>query len=328
MRFMAVSLPRFLVAATKRDRVRAAYVAWQLHAVWQVRKAIARSHRGAIVHHLTFATDNLPTFEWLVGRGVLRVFGPAGSSSIQADGSLLTRVATKLRLRVARMNLQGVELGLAQNENVADQWSRWGVPHRIEPNILLDRDEIEQARQSVGGRDSSLLLSVGRLISRKRFDHSIRVLAELPEFVRLRIVGGGPLAGELHDLARELGVSDRVELVGKQDRFETLRLMAEGAVLLHPSKREGAPWVIGEAQALGLTPVVYPDSGADSIVRIARLGIVAEGTRLEDLVESTRSAISSGIQPATDRWFADRVPEMLAATYELIERRADARLPV
>jgi glycosyltransferase involved in cell wall biosynthesis len=63
------------------------------------------------------------------------------------------------------------------------------------------------------------LLTVGRVEPRKGFDTAVRALPDLPQ-ARLRIVGAGDDRHrvDLLALADELGVSDRIEMVGGVDR--------------------------------------------------------------------------------------------------------------
>jgi glycosyltransferase involved in cell wall biosynthesis len=77
----------------------------------------------------------------------------------------------------------------------------------------------------------------------------------------LAVAGAGPDQTRLMRIALRIGVEDRVEFLGAVSRPEILRLMSEEAdVLLFPSLREDAGWVVAEAAACGL-PVVSLDGG-------------------------------------------------------------------
>ena len=71
-------------------------------------------------------------------------------------------------------------------------------------------------RQSAGRTDDEgfHLVAVGRLVKRKGFSFLIEAVSRLPEHVKLRLVGDGPLDAELRALAREKGVENRVEFLG------------------------------------------------------------------------------------------------------------------
>lgn len=121
----------------------------------------------------------------------------------------------------------------------------------------------------------SLVASIGALIARKGHDLTIRAVASLPG-VQLRIAGEGPERARLERLIAELGVGDRVELLGSIPHAELPALLAAADVLALPSSSEGLANAWVEALASG-TPVVTCDVGGarDVIDRPAAGRIVA-----------------------------------------------------
>lgn len=109
-------------------------------------------------------------------------------------------------------------------------------------------------------RGAYQLISVGRLVSRKGFDHLVRAMKELPEDVGLWIVGDGPLAAELEELARSEGVEKRVSLLGYRTREQIHALLREADCYVLSSLHEGLGIVVQEAMEAGL-PVVATDNG-------------------------------------------------------------------
>jgi teichuronic acid biosynthesis glycosyltransferase TuaC len=109
------------------------------------------------------------------------------------------------------------------------------------------------------GVSGSLLLSVGALIPRKNHDLAIRALVGLPG-VTLMIAGKGPEQGRLEALAREIGVADRVRLLGPQphEALPALAAAADVGVLVSASEGLANAWV--ESLACG-TPLVLSDVG-------------------------------------------------------------------
>jgi glycosyltransferase involved in cell wall biosynthesis len=101
------------------------------------------------------------------------------------------------------------------------------------------------------------VITVGRLVEQKGIDVLLaawaKVSAALPNW-RLALVGGGPLAGELKEQARKLGVDDSIDWIGHvSDPFPLLR----GAKLFVMTSRfEGTPNALLEAMACGLPAVV------------------------------------------------------------------------
>jgi glycosyltransferase involved in cell wall biosynthesis len=94
-----------------------------------------------------------------------------------------------------------------------------------------------------------LVVCVGRLCPQKGQDLLIRALALLgDDATRLVLVGDGPDRNALGQLARQLGVADRVHLAGRQDPGPYYRAADVVAV---PSRWEGLSLVLLEALSCG-----------------------------------------------------------------------------
>ena len=114
-----------------------------------------------------------------------------------------------------------------------------------------------------GGR--CRLLFVGRLVPIKGIDVLLAALARLGEGFELTIAGDGPEREPLERRAAELGVADRVSLVGEVRALFRDTLLAGADVVVVPSieiagRTEGMPVTVLEAIAAG-TPVVVSATG-------------------------------------------------------------------
>jgi glycosyltransferase involved in cell wall biosynthesis len=142
--------------------------------------------------------------------------------------------------------------------------------------------------------------AVGRLTDQKHLDALVRALAATSQ-MHLSLVGDGPERGALERLARDLGVSDRLEITGwiddARDRLPGLDVLAL------PSRWEGMPLAILEAMHAGI-PVVAADVGS-----VAEA--VADG--------ETGFVVAPGDQPALQ----ERL-ERLGASPDLRRRLGDA----
>ena len=69
---------------------------------------------------------------------------------------------------------------------------------------------------------------------------------------RLTIIGAGPLEGQLHTIANELGIRDRVVFLKPMPYAELPRYYAEADILLHTSLSEGQSEVVTEAMTSGV----------------------------------------------------------------------------
>jgi len=107
------------------------------------------------------------------------------------------------------------------------------------------------------------IVQAGRLVAKKGMLSGLAAFAEFSStFPRatLTIAGEGPLHGDLVARAEELGIADRVHLVGFLSQRDLGRLFASSHIYLHPSETaagdiEGVPNALLEAMAHGL-PVV------------------------------------------------------------------------
>lgn len=114
-------------------------------------------------------------------------------------------------------------------------------------------------------REPGLIVSVGRLVPKKGFDVLIRALAKIAhEPWRCVIAGDGPERPRLESLRDELGLRDRVELLGavSNDRVRSLlsraSLFALACRIDEEGDRDGIPVVLMEAMSFGL-PVIAGD---------------------------------------------------------------------
>lgn len=115
---------------------------------------------------------------------------------------------------------------------------------------------------------SFTILSVGRFVSLKGFEMTIRSFSEFmgmvdPEsrkMIRLTLVGKGPLRSNLNQLIDSLSLGDHVEILEWIPQDELFRLYETASVFFFPSF-EGAGMVIPEAMSYGLPILTYDNYG-------------------------------------------------------------------
>lgn len=112
-----------------------------------------------------------------------------------------------------------------------------------------------------GERDPDLLLYLGRVKKYKGLDVLIRTVALLKDRfprVRLEVAGSGDDVPRLTEVARSLGVADRVKFLGRVSEAEKIALYRRSMVALNSSLKEG--WGLTSIEANGCgTPVVASD---------------------------------------------------------------------
>lgn len=142
-------------------------------------------------------------------------------------------------------------------------------------DLRMFRSDVEP--EDTGGKRR--ILAVGRLVARKGMDLAVNALSQLVEQgyddVELHIVGGGsaadlsgdPEAMRLRDVARELGVADRVILRGQVPRGDMPAVFRSASLVACTPWYEPFGIVPLEAMACGV-PVVAAKVGglADTVV--------------------------------------------------------------
>ena len=340
---IGLDMPKFLKFLKDPRLTRLEYILWWMLAR-RVFQRLEKERHLVLAHHVTFATEIFPTPITAVSKAVYKVWGPVGSAGDPAvyqvrplmRGIRSQRVGQAFRDLIAAIPARHfgrrVHLVLAQNEAVAEMFKRKRVPARVFPNVVLKPElqgAIDQARsrQVLRGEDSPLkILSVGHLIPRKRFDLGLALLTEeCLAGARYELLGR-PLEGVRDDLprrARELGVADRVCFGGKLSRDQVLAAMANSDVLLHPSGREGASGVIGEATAVGIPVVCFANTGAASVLEASgSSGVIVQAKvdlSLTELAGAVLRAASMERRPSLE-WTEDRFRSMCAELYDAAVR--------
>jgi len=112
-------------------------------------------------------------------------------------------------------------------------------------------------------------VQAGRLIEKKGLPVTLRAFSTFSKQhpnATLTIAGEGPLLTELQNLARELGVTDRVSFTGFVSQEQLREIYYRSHIFLHPSQtggdgnQEGIPNSMLEAMATGL-PVFATEHG-------------------------------------------------------------------
>lgn len=121
------------------------------------------------------------------------------------------------------------------------------------------------------------------------------LLGDLPE-VRLRLVGFGDALPGYLELARELGVADRVEAVGALGGNALVEAMQQAAVMVLASTTDAecAGTVLMEGMACA-TPIVASDVGSLAyVVRDGVAGTIVEPSNPEALAKACRTVLGDG----------------------------------
>lgn len=186
-----------------------------------------------------------------------------------------TAIVDRLLARDARFRFVSSKL--------RDQFVRATMPQIVERSVVAPcpidvggAPSRAEARKRFGiPADEKIAVIVGRLVAAKRPREALEIALERnPD--RVVVVGDGPLRGAMD-------TDSRVVTVGAKAHADTLAWISAADYLVSASRLEGAPTVIREARALGVS-VVAAECG--DLAEWARadpgIEIVASGSRTAD----------------------------------------------
>lgn len=158
------------------------------------------------------------------------------------------------------------------------------------------------------------VLAVGRCVAQKGFDLLLAawqtVAMRVPD-ARLRIVGDGPLQASLKQQAAQLGITDRIDWVAPTEHIE--RHYRKAAVFVLPSRYEGMPLVLLEAQALGVPAVAFDcPTGPREIIETGVTGLVVPALDVSALADALQVLLT---QPALRQRMAKAAIERSRARF-------------
>ncbi|MBW2424801.1 MAG: glycosyltransferase family 4 protein [Deltaproteobacteria bacterium] len=204
----------------------------------------------ALCHHL-FGSAAFRQVAWPIAAAVL--LSELGLARAYRD-SLFVTISESSRDDLVRRGIPGDHIRVSH-------------PGIIAPTLRADADGSRPCR----------IAYVGRLEAYKGIDVLLRAAAMLvPRFPELEVVviGRGREASRLEQLARELGLTERVRFTGFIEDAARDALLAETRACAFPSEKEGWGLSVIEANALA-TPVVASDApGLRDSIRHEETGLL------------------------------------------------------
>jgi L-malate glycosyltransferase len=160
---------------------------------------------------------------------------------------------------------------------------RAGVPEKRLKTVFNGVD-VEGIRNATVTHEESDIIFAGRLVEHKNVDMLIKAIDLLRQripSVKCVIIGDGPEKNRLENLATELNVKENVSFLGflAEDK-DVIGYIKSSKIFVLPSKREGLPNTILEANSCGIPVIIVNENnnaGVD-VVTNGKNGFIVEPT--------------------------------------------------
>lgn len=171
------------------------------------------------------------------------------------------------------------------------------VHHGIDLHRFPPPQQSPSRRDGQDPNDPVRLLTVGRAVEKKGLDTLITALAGLPNTLSWRWthIGGGVLSDQLRSQVAELGLGERVEMLGSKPQEFILNTYRESDLFVLPCRiakdgdRDGLPNVLVEAQSQALPCISSPISGIVELIDDGVNGLLTppnDSDRLREAIET------------------------------------------
>jgi glycosyltransferase involved in cell wall biosynthesis len=165
----------------------------------------------------------------------------------------------------------------------------------IYPGINLEEIGVKEVRSYDGEKIE--IAYVGRLFWPKGITYAIEALNILvnemgEKNTKLHVMGDGPLRGWIIKYVKKHKLAKNIKIYGKVSRDFVMRTLSNSRVLIHPSLYEGCPYVLLEANALGLPVVTFDFAWSREFVTNSLNGFRSPPFNVHKLAENVLKATS------------------------------------
>jgi glycogen(starch) synthase len=174
-----------------------------------------------------------------------------------------------------------------------DAQKRFGLDMR-RAHVIFNGVDDEVPSESIVPPFDRYVLGLGRVVRKKGFDLLVDAFATLaPEQpdVGLVIAGDGPEREPLRRPVVELGLGQRVHLLGRLERYEVAAVMRGAEVFVMPSRIEPFGIVALEAWRAGVPVIVTPHGGPPEFVEDGVSGLIADPFNSSELASAMRTLL-------------------------------------
>lgn len=184
--------------------------------------------------------------------------------------------------------------------NYVGRTYKWGYFPEVKRYDVAELMEKKQAAVSVGEEHSRIsILWAGRLIGWKHPEAAVQLAASLKEkgySFRMSMIGNGEMEMQLHDMIREKGLEDCVEMLGAMPPEEVRRHMEKADIYLFTSDfNEGWGAVLNESMNSGCAVVASHAIGSvPFLIKNGENGLIYENGNQLDLEKQVLRLLEDG----------------------------------
>lgn len=193
-------------------------------------------------------------------------------------------------------------------------WLKRELPGE-ESRVIVVPNAIDVAGALVSDRREKLIVTAGRLVPAKQFEHVVHAFARTREDHpgwQLRVYGDGPSRSSLQTVIRRHGLETSVSLPGVVPDLPTA--LAQASVFALASRSEAFSLVVAEAQAAGVPVVSYDTQvGPRDILTVTGGGIIVPmnsrsglAAGMDYFMSSTEARDQYGERGREGSWTYDR----------------------
>ncbi|MEK7135489.1 MAG: glycosyltransferase family 4 protein [Patescibacteria group bacterium] len=176
-----------------------------------------------------------------------------------------------------RLALNRTEILTAISTYLLDRARKLG--YKGESHVIpngVDVEKFGNVQNSILHKEGITLITTSRLVKKNAVGDIIEAMRFLPENVRLKILGTGPLEKNLKLRIKNLKLEGRVEMLGFVPQDEIPQHLHSSDIFIRPSLSEGMGNSFIEAMAAGLPVIATPVGGIPDFLIDGETGLFVE----------------------------------------------------
>jgi glycosyltransferase involved in cell wall biosynthesis len=311
-----------LVSLGNRDRYSARHLARALKVLGELARREIDAFRPDLIHcHDVYAASAVLRVLGTESHPIVEtVHGPALYEAAQSGLDRRPRIRDAI-LRCEREAFAGADHFITVDSGQAEILRNdYGVQSARITVIFnsVDVDEVRRLAEPTSHLEPRHLyfLVPRRLYPKTGVRYAIEALARMPrKDVHLVVAGKGPLREELEDLARSLGVAERVHFLGSVPRSQLMPLFPRAQAVMVPSVPaagvvEATSLAVMEAMACGTVAIASGIGGLAELIEDRQTGLLAPPGDAEALARAMMSVLED----------ADLHSRLVSAATEQVEK--------